>query len=103
MTSILKYHLPSENDIIIIIIVIIPQRFIYKLYMASILSLVGCQTPGVPPSVLVNNDYKHQLEVLRPCCDHFCHTKWQKMTEQLETEVCQHDWHCHCCPCCHYH
>ena len=31
MTSIVKYHLATDNNIIIIIIVIIPQRFICKL------------------------------------------------------------------------
>ena len=31
MTSIVKYHLATDNHIIIIIIVIIPQRFICKL------------------------------------------------------------------------
>lgn len=33
---------------------------------------VSCQIPGVPPSVLVNNPYKHQLEISLPLCEHSC-------------------------------
>lgn len=36
MASIVKYHLPADNHILTIIVVVIPQRFICKLSMASI-------------------------------------------------------------------
>lgn len=76
MTSIMNYHLPTQ------------QHNYYccyystEVYLQTLNSkyfyLVSCQIPGVPPSVLVNNDYKHQLEI---SLEHFRDTKWQKMTE----------------------
>lgn len=43
--------------------------------------LVSCQIPGVPPSVLVNNAYKHPLDISLLFCEHLRDIKWQEMTE----------------------
>lgn len=49
--------------------------------------------PGVPPSVLVDNVYKHQLERSLLFGEYFRDTKWQKMTESRRIKPRQQDHH----------